>query len=219
MQNRLRQASLIIYGLKNTFGLKGYLYQPSSMIPNIETGDVVTVYNIKRINKAIVLPADLTRRYVFDLGYMAAAGAFTYGGLFDKELRIVFVDSKDIFGYVPTLNDYFVYNNKSYKIDGVHTNEDDTLYMLHLQNVAAADAVVVPEYTVRGSTKIADGDYNYHTEGVYKGATAYLWYDADTESWYISATVGNITGTHWGPNVEIQGVYAGTPNVTVVRVR
>ena len=219
MQNRLRQNKLIVYKLKNAYGQKGYLYQPASAVANIETGKVETSYTITRIRKAVLLPSELARKYVFDLGYMAAAKNFTYGGLFDRELRLVLISAAELKGAEPTLNDYFVLGSKMYKIEKAYMGEEDSSWLLRLTHIDATDDVIVPEFVVSGTDEDIDGDYNqngeYNSKKAYQKTTEdyWLWYHTDSK-WYISATKGDLLSDYWGPNTEIQGSYVENPTPT-----
>lgn len=221
MQNRLRQVKVILYALKKAYGLQGYLYRPIDNITSVTTGKQSIDYKIIPIRQSIILPSSEARKFIYDLGYMAAAKNFTYGGFFDKELRVVIVENRDLQGIRPNLNDYFAYGDTLYKIEKTILAEDNSAWVLHLQNVSAKDDIVVPDYVVENSV-VVSGQYLYHSDfnnlPSYKNNTHeyYIW-AVSNEEWYISPSRGNTgIGPIFGPNDEIQGDYGGA---TVVRIK
>lgn len=76
------------------------------------------------VRRAMLLPTRSKRDFVYDLSYIAANKAFTYGGNFDKSYRFIYIDAKDlrytdedgvVHRYNPQVGDN-VYTNT--KVDG-----------------------------------------------------------------------------------------------------
>ena len=93
---RNRELRRAIYALKREHGQAITLCRTVNNDTNFTTGrnseDLVRI-NIRR---AIFLPARAFRDFAYDLSFIAANKNFTYGGFFDKKLRRVLVDRRDI---------------------------------------------------------------------------------------------------------------------------
>lgn len=94
--NNLRFIRDAIYALKQEFGLPVNIVWRSSSEIDLETGRKTVTQDSKTVNRAIVLPATTQRDFVYDLTFIASNKNFTYGGLFDKHRRKVFIDRQDL---------------------------------------------------------------------------------------------------------------------------
>lgn len=96
--NNLKLAEALIYKLKREFGVPLSLRQPVVNVNDVTTGEITRRYNIYKFRRAIVLPGNIARSFVYDLTYVAANKNFAYGGYFDKDTSLVIIDAKDIKG-------------------------------------------------------------------------------------------------------------------------
>ena len=92
-----------------------HLYTPVVSEHNIETGDITREYTTRIIYKAPVLTANVARKFIYDSAY-TKAGGYTLGAFFDQSQRMIIIDSKDLSGYNPTLNDHFEFKNQRWEI-------------------------------------------------------------------------------------------------------
>lgn len=101
---------------------------------DLETGDITagsTVYTIKHV---IVLPANLSRDFVYDLAFIAANKNFTMGGFYDQQDRVFIIDKREIKAYTPTQSDFINHNGVRYNIIKVSVTEDDSSYLVQAKN-------------------------------------------------------------------------------------
>lgn len=94
--NNLRQSRNTIYKLKQNYGKVAYLRKPTTSTSDVTTGKMTRAYDVHRINKAVILPIDTLKTFIYDLTYVAANKNFTYGAYFDKSSSFVIIDPIDL---------------------------------------------------------------------------------------------------------------------------
>ena len=141
-QNVLRQISLILYRLKRQYGLKVAYYQYVSQTNDVETGEITREYNTVSIRRAPVLPDNLDRSFVYDLTFIAANNNFVGGAFFDRHIRTLIIDAKDLpKGMKPTKDDHIEFDEQRYEILKIVTLEKKKGYLFRLQGLDSAEAV------------------------------------------------------------------------------
>lgn len=136
MSRRARQMRQILYPLKRERGEPVQLHQIDDNTVNLTSGAITKSYLTYRIKKAIVLPVNATRSFVYDLAYIAANKNFTGGGLFDKSYTTVIIDMKELpTGIVVSLNNYCSISGVTYKIADSDILED-AFYILKLVTIS-----------------------------------------------------------------------------------
>ena len=75
--NNLREIKKVIYKLKRSFGLPMTVWHPESTDQNVTTGKIVRSYSTIYVRRGILLPAKLSRSFVYDLAYIAGNKNFT----------------------------------------------------------------------------------------------------------------------------------------------
>ena len=96
MPDQLKFIRDTIYSLKRKYGVSLDLYKISSVSNNITSGSrtiTKTKYNIRR---AAILPESYIKSKVYSLSYIAANKNFTYGALFNKNVKAILIDRKDL---------------------------------------------------------------------------------------------------------------------------
>lgn len=148
MKNNLRQIELVLYRLKREYGLPIVIRSPIQNDNDIQTGKITRSYNVYKIRRAIRLPADLMRTFIYDLTYVAANKNFAYGGLFDKATKIFIVDKKDIkldgIKADLTMADHIVCETKKYDIVALDESEDRNSYLIKSKNVDSTPIILDP---------------------------------------------------------------------------
>ena len=126
----LREITRVLYSLKRKWSFRCVYQHPSDVPESLDTrtGVVTRSYTPITIRKAIILPEQMQRSYIYDLAYIAANKNFTYGGLFDKGSRYFIIETKDLHKHVPSDNDYIVYAEKVYSIKEI-INVGERAYM------------------------------------------------------------------------------------------
>lgn len=147
MKNNLRQIELIVYRLKRQYGLPIIVRKPISNDNDVQTGKITRVYEAYSIRRAIVLPADLMRTFIYDLTYVAANKNFAYGGLFDKTMKVFIIDKKDIRDsdnkkVAIDMSFDIVLNTKKFDLVAVEETEDQTSYLIKAKNLDATPIII-----------------------------------------------------------------------------
>lgn len=95
-QTIARHLRRTIYTLKRRWPTSIQLHIVGVPVTDYETGEIEVKTTTVRVRKAVELPRNELRKFVYDLAYIATAKNFTYGALFDQATRIVLIDRKDL---------------------------------------------------------------------------------------------------------------------------
>jgi hypothetical protein len=124
------------------FGLPVELYDPCKQAHNVRTGKVDRTYNVYKVKRAVVMPYDQIREFVYDLAFIAANRNFTSGGLFDESKRTVIIDARDLPKEVQlNLNWHIQFKNKRWELVAIHKTEDDTSWFLTCKELSNSEIV------------------------------------------------------------------------------
>ena len=145
-QNNLRQTRKIIYTLKRTEGLRIQVINAGDTVINFKDGDVDRTYDTRIVKKAVILPNNSTRDFVYDLAYIAANKNFTSGGFFDKSIRTFLIDRKDLKDFAINLSSYIrvMKTDTVYNVKKIDDYEDDAAYIIIAQHVDGFDLSDIP---------------------------------------------------------------------------
>lgn len=148
MKNNLRQIELILYRLKREYGLPIAVRKQTQNDNDIQTGKITSAYDVYKIRRAICLPTDLMRTFIYDLTYVAANKNFAYGGLFDKLTKIFIIDKKDIkvdgIKVEIGMDCHVVYKERRFDIVTIDETEDGTSYLIKSKNIDATPIILDP---------------------------------------------------------------------------
>lgn len=134
MANNLRQHKLIIYRLKRMFGLPATVIRPDVTTHNVETGEITRSFEKYAVRRAILLPQNLDRSFVYDLTFIAANNNFVNGAYFDRDQRQMIIDARDLpkdFRF--ELDDEVEFDDRRFTIKSITLAENNVAYILHLQ--------------------------------------------------------------------------------------
>lgn len=141
-QNVLRQITTILYRLKRQYGLKVVYYQYVDQENNVETGEINRRYNTITINRAAVLPDNIDRSFVYDLTFIAANNNFVGGAFFDRHIRTLIVDAKDLPKDMrPNKDDHIEFDDQRYEILKITILEQRKGYLFRLQGLDSSETV------------------------------------------------------------------------------
>lgn len=105
----------LVYALKRQWGTELTYVQIVSSSLDERTGTRSIVRNVFSF-KGVVLPQHMARKFIQDIGYLAANKNFTYGALNDfNKLTVLFDRSEVPMGFQPELNGYINYNGRRYE--------------------------------------------------------------------------------------------------------
>ena len=118
-----------MYRLKRNFGLPMTLRQ-TSRVHDLETGVTTPTNTDIEIKRAIFPPAKEWQAFISLLG-----GNFDYGGYFDKTVRDVIIDARDL-SVVPTTEDSIIFQTRQYAILSVAEAENTMAYLIRMKETA-----------------------------------------------------------------------------------
>lgn len=148
MKNNLRQIELILYRLKREYGLPIAVRNPTKNDSDVQTGEISREYDVYKVKRAIRLPADLMRSFVYDLTYVAANKNFAYGGLFDKSTKVFIIERKDLkkdgVKLDITTDCDIVCETKKYDLISVDATEDGTSYLIKAKMLESSPIILDP---------------------------------------------------------------------------
>jgi hypothetical protein len=140
MQNVLRQIKKVIYRLKRQYGVEVIIKTPTSRSTDYDTGVMTSTYTEYTIKRAVLLPTEILRKFVYDLSFIAANKNFTYGGMFDLSTKVMLIDEKDLAdGYTPTIKDSAIIRNRKYNFSKIIPTEELYSYMIVMKEIGQSD--------------------------------------------------------------------------------
>jgi len=141
-QNVLRQIAIVLYRLKRQYGLAVTIYQYKDQTQDVETGEIQRSYNTILVKRAPVLPNEIDRHFVYDLTFIAANNNFVGGALFDRKIRQVIFDAKDLpKNFVFTNDDHIEFDDQRYEIKKITALEKKKGYILLVEGIDNSEPV------------------------------------------------------------------------------
>ena len=130
-RKRTRSARKSVYQLKKVYGFRVTLCRLARESFNYETGEERNVTQFVVIKKAIVFPADIE----YDtniIRYQRHSAGFR-----DQERKIIF-DWQDIKSMGIELNDYILYDSKTWQVSKIVDYELDTVKLVFVKHICNA---------------------------------------------------------------------------------
>ena len=150
IQRQTRFIRKLLYSLKKEFGFPVTFHKLTETY-NLETGARTPTIEIKKVNRVIVMPDALQRKFEYDLAFIAAAKNFTYGGFYDTSLRRIIVDRQDLEGFELELGMYFIWSEKRWEIAKIVEFELQTGFIIFARMVEGATRYQVSEMNLESS--------------------------------------------------------------------
>lgn len=105
----------LLYALEKQWGTELTYVQIVSSTLDERTGSRSIVRDVFTF-RGVVLPQHMARKFIQDIGYLAANKNFTYGALNDfNKLTVLFGRDNAPVGFKPELNGYINYSGKRYE--------------------------------------------------------------------------------------------------------
>jgi hypothetical protein len=152
--NRLKFISGALYQLKRRYGEKITIYNRLSSATDLETGAKTVSLDMRRVNRAIVLPVSMLTELK---ELIAPDRLFRYGGLFDTTQTTFIVDRKDIPDFKITTDSYFLFAGRRYDVATLKEFEN-LAYLIIGKQVLGADATTLVPIS-------AHSDIDFRSEG------------------------------------------------------
>lgn len=111
---------LILYSLKREYGNTLSLYRQISTTVDRATGVKTVSKEVVEIQRAVILPATLTREVIQSISQISHNKEFVVGGQFVQGRRTFVLDALDLpEGFVLKDDDWIVYRNRRYDIKAI----------------------------------------------------------------------------------------------------
>ncbi len=121
----------VLYQLKRDYGLSINVNFRTSSTIDSKTLQKTAIVDSFKIARAILLPSNMERAFVYSLPMIASNKNFTYGALFDLDRRRLIIDAKDIPATVTLDNDmWLIFDGKRYDLEEIHEFEFSSGFML-----------------------------------------------------------------------------------------
>lgn len=127
LQRYLRMA---LYHLKRNYGGRIDLYKLLSSDTDSRTGDAVQVKEAYPIDRAIILPATLSREERRGIALISSNKLLTQGGYFDSVDCTFIIEREDAPGLEITPDDWIVESGRKYQIVNVDEYEVDSAWVI-----------------------------------------------------------------------------------------
>ena len=126
-----------LYMLKRQFGGTIDIYTLLSSNTDPRTGEVVDNKEVVNVDRAIILPARITREVKKNISQISANKMFVYGGTYDAGTRMFIVDTRDMpKDFEFTNDDWIVYNSRRYDIKTIEEFEQRTAWTIVAKEVS-----------------------------------------------------------------------------------
>ena len=119
----------VLYNLKRQYGGTIDIYTLVSSVADPKTGVVTAVKNVIHVDRAVVLPARVTREVKKSISQISANKMFVVGGTYDASRRLFIIDRDDVPDLDLTNNSFIVYRGRKYEIEAVQEMEFETAWM------------------------------------------------------------------------------------------
>lgn len=135
MTNQTIQFRTTLYQLRMDYGTPTYVYR----ILTADTNDSgIRSWTRQRyyVPKGILFPSVLSKKFFYDLSFIAANKNFTYGGNIDLKTRFMILDSAELpRAFQITTDDMIVCNMIRYAIKQIDDLDSQLGYLLSLTNI------------------------------------------------------------------------------------
>jgi hypothetical protein len=123
-----------IYSLRKQYGSELRYIEILSSENNRETGERSVIKKAYEV-PIVHLPASMLRKFVQDIGYLAANKNFTYGGLNDYDsIGFLYTD----FDFDQDLNAYIIWQERRYEKVSIESFNNDEAYLLKVKLIEGA---------------------------------------------------------------------------------
>lgn len=147
IQRQTRFIRRLIYTLKRGFGFPVTFYKVTSETLNLETGVRTPVIEYHRVNKAVVLPEDLLRRFETD----SVNKSFNYGAYYDSALQKLLIDPRGLADFNIDVDDYFIVDGQRFQVGRVFNLYNGTAILVIGRYVEGSKRYAITDVTIEST--------------------------------------------------------------------
>lgn len=150
----------VLYQLKREYGGRIFLYKRGASDSNPQTGERSISATRTRIDRAIILPAEVARQDIRGISLISANKQMVMGGGFDNSVRVFVIDRRDAPNVEVTKDDWIVFGNMRYDFDHVQLFEFDTAWLMLAHALVGEPAGGLTHVITAGETVEFECDAN-----------------------------------------------------------
>lgn len=148
-RHALQMIRRVLYSVKRQYPTRVVIHRRSNKTYDPETGAKTASVESWEVDRAIMLQGDTSRKFVYDLTFIANNKDFTYGGHFDTKKRRLIVDRQDLpADFEPKKDDYIVAEGQRYEIENIEDFEYKAAIVYTMEHVIGSENVAVEEQSV-----------------------------------------------------------------------
>jgi hypothetical protein len=156
MSNDLTNIRESLYELKREYGGPIDLYKLNTVTNNITTGIKSITKTKYHIRRAVIIPQSYIKHKVYSLSFIAANKNFTYGGLFNRNLKIFLIDKRDINVDIEQ-EDYILHKQKRYNVKDIDEIEGNNGYIIFGEAVDGLSPEAIYQINIFESIRFTQG--------------------------------------------------------------
>ncbi len=153
MQTRRKQTGFIrklLYTLKRGYGFPITLHKIESETHDYETGEREPTIITQKINRAIMLPGHMQRKFESD----SLPTGFRYGAFFDTSTKKIIIDAADLGTFNIEISDYIIWNAKRWEVAQFQELEYQTAYVIFVRMVEGTIRHMVEEINLETNLQL-----------------------------------------------------------------
>lgn len=150
LQKQTRFIRRLLYTLKKGYGFKVTFYKITSESLNHETGVRTPIIDYKKVNKVIILPSELQRKFESD----TQTRDFHYGGYFDTAIRKLIVDPRDLGDFEIKTGDYYIWEGERFEVSKVFDLENQSALLILGRNVEGSVRYMIEDVSIESTLQL-----------------------------------------------------------------
>jgi hypothetical protein len=141
--------ALLLYMLRRKWGTPAALHKVSVGTPDFVSGDKSVSRVAYDIPLFVTSTVQTTRKFEYDIGYLAANKNFTYGGFYEQGDRLGFIAAEDVPGVDDvSQSDYMVIGGHRYNMHRIISLDNNIGWYLHLKRIVGQKKYAVTNINV-----------------------------------------------------------------------
>jgi hypothetical protein len=130
-----QQIRRVLYALKRQYGGTITIYQNGTVTTDTKTGAVSRTKTATKIQRAVILPAQISREVKQSISVISANKQLVVGGGWDQSKRVFIVDRRDAPNLVLQESDWIGFNGRKFDIENFDEYEFDAAYLITAKEV------------------------------------------------------------------------------------
>lgn len=130
-----QQIRRVLYALKRQYGGTITIYQNGTVTTDTKTGAVSRTKTATKIQRAVILPAHVSREVKQSISVISANKQVVGGGGWEQGKRVFIIERRDCPNLVLKESDWIGFNGRKYTIENFDEYEFDAAYLITAKEV------------------------------------------------------------------------------------